>query len=124
MTQYGARHLLIKFSGSRNPVSRRTNCSTADVTAEAATAELQTYVDKINAEGATEEVRQPASQCRPRLLCMHIHSDAHRAKRRAPRGPLKSPVADVGAIVGTRSPPAPPHPSSAPLRAAPPRPSP
>ena len=62
MTQYGARHLLIKFSGSRNPVSRRTNCSTADVTAEAATAELQTYVDKINAEGATEEVRQPASQ--------------------------------------------------------------
>ena len=34
MTQYGARHLLIKFSGSRNPVSRRTNQSTADVTAE------------------------------------------------------------------------------------------
>ena len=62
MTQYGARHLLIKFSGSRNPVSRRTNQSTADVTAEAASAELQTYVDKINAEGATEEVRQPASQ--------------------------------------------------------------
>ena len=62
MTQYGARHLLIKFSGSRNPVSRRTNQSTADVTAEAASAELQTYVDKINAEGATEEVRQPVSQ--------------------------------------------------------------
>ena len=62
MTQYGARHLLIKFSGSRNPVSRRTNQSTADVTAEAASAELQTYVDKINAEGATEEVRQPASR--------------------------------------------------------------
>ena len=62
MTQYGARHLLIKFSGSRNPVSRRTNQSTADVTAEAASAELQTYVDKINAEGATEEVRTPVSQ--------------------------------------------------------------
>ena len=61
MTQYGARHLLIKFSGSRNPVSRRTNQSTAEVTAEAATAELQTYVDKINAEGATEQVRQPAT---------------------------------------------------------------
>ena len=29
---------------------------------EAALEELQTYVDKINAEGATEEVRQPASQ--------------------------------------------------------------
>jgi hypothetical protein len=62
MTQYGARHLLIKFSGSRNPVSRRTNQSTAEVTAEAATAELQTYVDKINAEGATEQVGQPARQ--------------------------------------------------------------
>ena len=61
MTQYGARHLLIKFSGSRNPVSRRTNQSTAEVTAEAATAELQTFVDKINAEGATEQVRQPAT---------------------------------------------------------------
>mmetsp|Transcript_4598 Transcript_4598/g.8965 ORF Transcript_4598/g.8965 Transcript_4598/m.8965 type:complete len:118 (-) Transcript_4598:145-498(-) len=56
MAQYGARHLLIKFSGSRNPVSRRTNQSTADVTAEAAMAELQTYADKINAEGATEQV--------------------------------------------------------------------
>ena len=80
MTQYGARHLLIKFSGSRNPVSRRTNQSTADVTAEAASAELQTYVDKINAEGATEEVRQPASQCRPRLLCAHTFGcSSHKA---------------------------------------------
>ena len=37
-------------------MSRRTNASTADVTAEAAQSELQTYIDKINAEGATEEV--------------------------------------------------------------------
>mmetsp|Transcript_18336 Transcript_18336/g.53296 ORF Transcript_18336/g.53296 Transcript_18336/m.53296 type:complete len:117 (-) Transcript_18336:144-494(-) len=50
------RHLLIKFSGSRNPVSRRTKESTAGVSAEAAQAELQTYIDKINAEGATEDV--------------------------------------------------------------------
>eukprot|EP00324_Dicrateria_rotunda_P000786 CAMPEP_0206156844 /NCGR_PEP_ID=MMETSP1474-20131121/3371_1 /ASSEMBLY_ACC=CAM_ASM_001110 /TAXON_ID=97495 /ORGANISM="Imantonia sp., Strain RCC918" /LENGTH=167 /DNA_ID=CAMNT_0053556131 /DNA_START=41 /DNA_END=542 /DNA_ORIENTATION=- len=50
------RHLLIKFSGSRNPVSRRTNASTSGVTAEAAQAELQQYVDKIAAEGNTEEV--------------------------------------------------------------------
>lgn len=56
MSQLGARHLLIKFSGSRNPVSRRTNQSTANVSAEAAQAELQTYIDKINAEGATEQV--------------------------------------------------------------------
>ena len=56
MVEYGARHLLIKFSGSRNPVSRRTHQSTAEVTAEAAKAELQTYFDKITAEGATQEV--------------------------------------------------------------------
>merc|ERR1711998_195213 len=52
----GARHLLIKYSGSRNPVSRRTGQSAADVSAEAAQTELMQYIDKINAEGATEEV--------------------------------------------------------------------
>ena len=56
MVQYGALHLLIKFEGSRNPVSRRTNQSTQSVTAEVAQAELQTYIDKIKAEGATREV--------------------------------------------------------------------
>ena len=55
MPKYAARHLLIKFSGSRNPVSRRTNESTANVSGEAAMAELQTYIDKIAAEGNTEE---------------------------------------------------------------------
>merc|ERR1712224_786173 len=52
----GARHLLIKFSGSRNPVSRRTGQSTANVTAEQAQAELTEYINKIKEEGATEEV--------------------------------------------------------------------
>lgn len=52
----GARHLLIKFSGSRNPVSRRTNASTSGVSAEAAQKELQEFADKINAEGCTEAV--------------------------------------------------------------------
>mmetsp|Transcript_14761 Transcript_14761/g.44322 ORF Transcript_14761/g.44322 Transcript_14761/m.44322 type:complete len:117 (-) Transcript_14761:38-388(-) len=49
------RHLLIKFSGSRNPVSRRTNADTSKVSAEAAQAELQQYIDKIMAEGGGEE---------------------------------------------------------------------
>ena len=56
MSTLGARHLLIKFSGSRNPVSRRTNKSTEGVTAEAAVAELKTYIEKINSEGGTEDV--------------------------------------------------------------------
>lgn len=56
MSEMGARHLLIKFSGSRNPVSRRTGESTQNVTAEAAQAELTEYANKIKAEGATEEV--------------------------------------------------------------------
>ena len=53
-----ARHLLIKFAGSRNPVSRRTNASTASVTAEEAIKELEEYAAKIQSEGATEAGKQ------------------------------------------------------------------
>mmetsp|Transcript_103912 Transcript_103912/g.335043 ORF Transcript_103912/g.335043 Transcript_103912/m.335043 type:complete len:118 (+) Transcript_103912:111-464(+) len=56
MSQMRCRHLLIKYSGSRNPVSRRTGASTASVSEESAKAELQQYADAINAEGCTEEV--------------------------------------------------------------------
>ena len=56
MSTMSARHLLIKSSASRNPVSRRTNASTADYSPDAARAELETYVEKILAEGCTEEV--------------------------------------------------------------------
>merc|ERR1712194_450551 len=52
----GARHLLCKHQGSRNPVSRRTGKSTAGTTKEQAHAEIQTFIEKINAEGCTEEV--------------------------------------------------------------------
>ena len=51
----GAHHLLIKFSGSRNPVSRRTNQSTSGITLEQAQAELAQYRQKIMDEGGTEE---------------------------------------------------------------------
>lgn len=47
MSQMACRHLLIKFSGSRNPVSRRTGESTASVTAEDALKELEEYADKV-----------------------------------------------------------------------------
>merc|ERR1740124_1130403 len=56
MGQYGALHLLIKHSGSRNPVSRRTGESTANYSPEQAMEEIMTYVDKITAEGATKDV--------------------------------------------------------------------
>jgi len=56
MATMSARHLLIKSSASRNPVSRRTNQSTAEYSPDAARAELQTFMDKIKAEGCTEEV--------------------------------------------------------------------
>ena len=71
MSTMQCRHLLIKFSGSRNPVSRRTNHSTANVTAEAATAELKQYADKINAEGCTE-----AGVCRSGAPCTHARAAA------------------------------------------------
>jgi hypothetical protein len=52
--ELGARHLLIKHAQSRNPVSRRTGGSTANVDPAAAAAELQTYIEKIQAEGSSE----------------------------------------------------------------------
>eukprot|EP00656_Telonema_subtile_P048435 TRINITY_DN576_c0_g1_i1.p2 TRINITY_DN576_c0_g1~~TRINITY_DN576_c0_g1_i1.p2 ORF type:complete len:134 (-),score=34.51 TRINITY_DN576_c0_g1_i1:185-586(-) len=55
-TMMSCRHLLIKHAGSRNPVSRRTGESTSGVASEAAIAELETFIEKINAEGCTEEV--------------------------------------------------------------------
>jgi len=46
-------HLLIKHTGSRNPVSRRTNAQVT-LTPEAAMKELQEYEAKIKAEGIKE----------------------------------------------------------------------
>eukprot|EP00930_Biecheleria_cincta_P049245 TRINITY_DN34494_c0_g1_i1.p1 TRINITY_DN34494_c0_g1~~TRINITY_DN34494_c0_g1_i1.p1 ORF type:complete len:231 (-),score=52.45 TRINITY_DN34494_c0_g1_i1:450-1142(-) len=50
-----ASHLLIKYAGSRNPVSKRTGESTAHISEAQAKAELQTYIDKIRAAGDVEE---------------------------------------------------------------------
>lgn len=50
MSTVRAAHLLIKHTGSRNPVSRRTN-ETITLTPEAAMEELKEYEAKIIAEG-------------------------------------------------------------------------
>eukprot|EP00659_Diplonema_papillatum_P003757 gene3757-5851_t len=42
-------HLLVKWKGSRNPVSRRTNKGTDDVSEEAAKAELDKYLTRAKA---------------------------------------------------------------------------
>ena len=55
MSVLGAHHLLIKFSGSRNPVSRRTNQSTSHISLDDAKAELAQYRQKIMDDGGTEE---------------------------------------------------------------------
>ena len=55
MSMLGAHHLLIKFSGSRNPVSRRTNQSTTHISLDDAKAELAQYRQKIMDLGGTEE---------------------------------------------------------------------
>ena len=54
-TTWGSRHLLVKFSWSRNPISRRTNQSTAHITAEEAIATLTEYKKQIEEAGTTEE---------------------------------------------------------------------
>jgi peptidylprolyl isomerase len=61
---YGARHLLIKYSGSRKPFSRRTNTSTEGMTAEAARAELEVLAEQIRADGCTQEVFARHAQAR------------------------------------------------------------
>eukprot|EP00617_Octactis_speculum_P001484 CAMPEP_0185778192 /NCGR_PEP_ID=MMETSP1174-20130828/91807_1 /TAXON_ID=35687 /ORGANISM="Dictyocha speculum, Strain CCMP1381" /LENGTH=114 /DNA_ID=CAMNT_0028466815 /DNA_START=14 /DNA_END=358 /DNA_ORIENTATION=+ len=53
--QVGACHLLIKHAGSRNPVSRRTNKSTADISPDAARAELEEYQQVITAANFKEK---------------------------------------------------------------------
>eukprot|EP01006_Ploeotia_vitrea_P003963 TRINITY_DN113585_c0_g1_i1.p1 TRINITY_DN113585_c0_g1~~TRINITY_DN113585_c0_g1_i1.p1 ORF type:complete len:127 (-),score=2.27 TRINITY_DN113585_c0_g1_i1:66-413(-) len=59
-----ASHILIKHANSRNPVSRRTNKSTAGVTKEAAIAELQAIEAKIRAgELKFGDVAQQKSDC-------------------------------------------------------------
>ena len=58
MSTMQCRHLLIKFSGSRNPVSRRTNESTKGVAAEAECKELVS-------------LRQDVASCRHAQLSRH-----------------------------------------------------
>ena len=47
MSTVACLHLLVKFSGSRNPVSRRTNQSTAKVTTEEAIAEIEKIAEEV-----------------------------------------------------------------------------
>ena len=57
-------HLLIKHQGSRNPVSRRTNQSTAGVTKEEALRELKVWRDRIaNREITFEAAATERSDC-------------------------------------------------------------
>eukprot|EP00523_Entomoneis_sp_CCMP467_P015217 CAMPEP_0168775272 /NCGR_PEP_ID=MMETSP0725-20121227/5428_1 /TAXON_ID=265536 /ORGANISM="Amphiprora sp., Strain CCMP467" /LENGTH=114 /DNA_ID=CAMNT_0008824899 /DNA_START=68 /DNA_END=412 /DNA_ORIENTATION=+ len=68
MSQVRAAHLLIKHTGSRNPVSRRTN-EQISLSPEQARAELAQYEQKIRAEGLNSfpkyaELRSDCSSCR------------------------------------------------------------
>lgn len=59
-----AEHLLVKFSGSRNPVSRRTGQSTADMSYDDALAEIQKWAAAIAAGEITfEEAARQRSDC-------------------------------------------------------------
>ena len=56
-----AAHLLIKHTGSRNPVSRRTDCPVT-LTPEAALAELRRYQELIQNEGLRESFPKYAAE--------------------------------------------------------------
>uniref|UniRef100_A0A7S2VB70 Peptidyl-prolyl cis-trans isomerase n=1 Tax=Entomoneis paludosa TaxID=265537 RepID=A0A7S2VB70_9STRA len=69
MSQVRTAHLLIKHTGSRNPVSRRTGAAVT-ISPEQARAELEQYEQKIKAEGVHEAFpkyaaeRSDCSSCR------------------------------------------------------------
>ena len=54
MSEVQCSHLLIKHAQSRNPISRRTNASTKDVTKEAARKELEEWAAKTTAANFAE----------------------------------------------------------------------
>eukprot|EP00307_Rebecca_sp_RCC1486_P002259 CAMPEP_0119413902 /NCGR_PEP_ID=MMETSP1335-20130426/6195_1 /TAXON_ID=259385 /ORGANISM="Chrysoculter rhomboideus, Strain RCC1486" /LENGTH=113 /DNA_ID=CAMNT_0007438733 /DNA_START=32 /DNA_END=373 /DNA_ORIENTATION=+ len=59
-----ASHLLIKHEGSRNPTSRRTNQSTANVSRQAAVEELTQWQEKIKSgQISFAEAAQQRSDC-------------------------------------------------------------
>ncbi|KAH9600036.1 Peptidyl-prolyl cis-trans isomerase [Trypanosoma melophagium] len=59
-----AEHLLIKFSGSRNPVSRRTGKKTDGVSYEEARGELLQWAEKIRSGTITfEDAARQRSDC-------------------------------------------------------------
>ncbi|EAN92940.1 peptidyl-prolyl cis-trans isomerase/rotamase [Trypanosoma cruzi] len=59
-----AAHLLIKFDGSRNCVSHRTGKSTADLTYDAALAELKQWAKRIaDGEITFEDAARQRSDC-------------------------------------------------------------
>ena len=61
MSQVRCAHLLIKHTGSRNPVSRRTG-EQVTLSPQDALAELQSYEAKIKAEGVHSAFPQYASE--------------------------------------------------------------
>ena len=64
MAEVRCLHLLIKHQGSRNPVSRRTNSSTANVTKEAALQELLGWAERIaKGELTFEQAANQRSDC-------------------------------------------------------------
>eukprot|EP00759_Apiculatamorpha_spiralis_P010560 PhF_6_TR17314/c0_g1_i1/m.26532/K09578/PIN1; peptidyl-prolyl cis-trans isomerase NIMA-interacting 1 len=64
MSQVRASHILVKYAGSRNPVSRRTNASTASVSKEVALAEIQAILQNITANPAAfDEIAKARSDC-------------------------------------------------------------
>lgn len=84
-----AAHLLIKHTGSRNPISRRTN-EQITLTPDKALAELRIYENKINEEGVHEAFPK---YCKERSDCSSFRNSGDLGE--FDRGVMQKPFEDA-----------------------------
>ena len=104
--QIRAAHLLIKHTGSRNPISRRTG-QTITLSPEAAYTELQSFMHKIKHEGIHESFPKYASM-RSDCSSYKAHGDLGYFGRGMMQGPFEDAAyalnpGDMSDIVSTDS---------------------
>ena len=91
-------HLLCKHEGSRNPVSRRTGASTADVKRGDAHAELNTYLEKFKGLSGSDLEREFRGACKARSDCGSFQNEGDLGM--FGRGAMQKPFEEASFALG------------------------